>query len=314
MAKTVFSTGTIVTRQWLNGVYGATGHVHDGQDDDGHAPLITPSELTGIIPNSKVHAPYMYIAGLNIYTGDVDMGVQNLIVTPGICVDSNATNITNSSEYIKAIQDSGKNFMEFEPGTNHGCVGILNNGDLIACDVGWYRLFAVKNMQTGAFEYVVTTFADTTGAYVKNVLVKNGWSLGDIALRRIGFLNIYDAVNKQLRLQYHCNGHVTQYCQSSIKSIDTGLQDVEVDLPNVQNLPAKISVMHHPSTLGWAIYNRYNLYNVSRSFHLGVYDSGDQFYHCDCIASDGQVSLHNYEASTGNFYVDAVGYYDERTV
>jgi hypothetical protein len=43
MALTKFTDGvTTVAAAWLNQVFGDNGHVHDGQDDDGHAPKINP--------------------------------------------------------------------------------------------------------------------------------------------------------------------------------------------------------------------------------------------------------------------------------
>jgi len=45
MAKTTFIDGvTAVTAAWLNEHFGSAGHVHDGVDDDGHAPKVKLKE------------------------------------------------------------------------------------------------------------------------------------------------------------------------------------------------------------------------------------------------------------------------------
>lgn len=57
MAKTVFQNGTIVLPEWLNKIFGNSGHRHDGRDEDGSAPKINlASEVAGVLPANQLGA------------------------------------------------------------------------------------------------------------------------------------------------------------------------------------------------------------------------------------------------------------------
>lgn len=55
MAKTIFVNGTFVQPAFLNSIFQAGGgHVHDGSDDDGHAPLVDlTAHVTGILQRAN---------------------------------------------------------------------------------------------------------------------------------------------------------------------------------------------------------------------------------------------------------------------
>ncbi|OGQ60733.1 MAG: hypothetical protein A3J24_06360 [Deltaproteobacteria bacterium RIFCSPLOWO2_02_FULL_53_8] len=66
MAKTIFTDGdkslgilgSVVLAAWLNKIFGTGGHVHDGVDDDGHAPKVNlASHTEGILPTGMGGAP-----------------------------------------------------------------------------------------------------------------------------------------------------------------------------------------------------------------------------------------------------------------
>lgn len=57
MSLTVFSGKMKILNAWLNKIFGAAGHVHDGQNEDGSAPKVNltgAAHVTGQLPAANV--------------------------------------------------------------------------------------------------------------------------------------------------------------------------------------------------------------------------------------------------------------------
>jgi hypothetical protein len=154
MAKTDFQNGTIVTSSFLDSVFKTNGgHVHDGADNDGHAPAISldahvgagAAQVQGILPFSNLpnlrlfnyrsglsvsHEPRHITVGQGCATSANSISVASFVTTPIIQL--------SSSLRKRVLEDDGS-WSSWVVGSNGGCIPVTgcNRWCLAACLHYW---------------------------------------------------------------------------------------------------------------------------------------------------------------------------------
>jgi hypothetical protein len=190
MAKTNFVNGTIVQPSWLNS---QNSHVHDGADDNGHAPLIdVSSHVSGVcsfsnLPNAR---HYGWKGGLSLTHEDrhITIGVgsassKNSFGLPGGIVATPLI-VFNDTLRKRILTDEGA-WSPWSAGANSGSVPSTASGWSQAVgDSVWLHCFVLgKSTDRTAYEFGFDTSIVATNLRE----IASAWDM----YRRVGSIRIF---------------------------------------------------------------------------------------------------------------------------
>jgi len=87
MSKTEFANGIIVQPEWLNSIYHTDGgHVHDGGEEDGHAPKIDlATSVKGLLSLTNI-ADFVKVYTIPVFVYGTEHNTHNQIGMLGIAI------------------------------------------------------------------------------------------------------------------------------------------------------------------------------------------------------------------------------------